>query len=238
MKKSNLRNYYNKIDIVGDIEQSGFLGKLRKMLLVFEEERKETAIRNFIKTDKYLDIGCGGGGLLISLNKRYKFGYGVDLSPKVLSAAKRNIKEQKIRNVVIKKADIEDGLPFKNMTFDAVTFLAVLEHLFDPIAALRETYRVMKKGGILYLEVPNVAWLPRRISLLLGKRPRTSFASGWEGSHLQYFTYSELENLLKTVGYKIVKRDCSGVFNQLRKIYPPLLSGNIFIICKRWSPEK
>jgi ubiquinone/menaquinone biosynthesis C-methylase UbiE len=157
----------------------------------------------------------------------------VDLSKKVVSSAKKNIKGQKIKNVAIKVVNIEDGLPFEDEMFDAVTFLAVLEHLFDPIAALKEVYRVMKKGGLLYLEVPNIAWLPRRLSLLLGKRPRTSYAQGWEGSHLQYFTYSELETLLKDIDYKLIKRDCSGVFGQLRKIYPPLLSGNIFIICKK-----
>ena len=233
MKNTNLQDYYDKIDTLWNIEQSGFLGKLREMLLAFEEERKETTVRNFVNTSKYLDIGCGDGGLLVSLNNRYGFGYGIDLSPKIISLARRNIKEQKIKNVVIKKANIEDGLPFKNGTFDAVTFLAVLEHLFDPIAALQEVYRVMKKKGILYLEVPNVAWLPRRIGLLLGKRPRTSFAPGWEGTHIQYFTYFELEILLKTIGFKIIKRDCSGVFYKLRKIYPPLLSGNIFMICQK-----
>jgi ubiquinone/menaquinone biosynthesis C-methylase UbiE len=233
MKQSNIEAYYNKISVQGGFKQLGFLSRLREMLLAFEEERKETAVRNFVKTDKYLDIGCNDGGLLVSLNRKYNFGYGVDISQKVVMVAKKNIKKLKIKNVVIKKANIENGLPFGDNTFTAITFLAVLEHLFDPVAALKETYRVMKKGGLLYLEVPNIAWLPRRINLLLGRRPRTSFAPGWEGGHLQYFTYSELETLLITVGYKIVRRDCSGVFNQLRKIYPPLLSGNIFLICKK-----
>ena len=106
MIKTNLQDYYDKTDTLGNIKQLGFLGRLREILLSFEEERKETAIRNFVNAGKYLDIGCDDGSLLVSLNKKYKFGYGIDLSPKIISLARRNIRKQKIKNVTIEKTNI------------------------------------------------------------------------------------------------------------------------------------
>jgi SAM-dependent methyltransferase len=45
-------------------------------------------------------------------------------------------------------------LPFQNSTFDSVLCTEVLEHIFDPLAALREMHRVTKPGGTLLLTVP------------------------------------------------------------------------------------
>ncbi len=45
-------------------------------------------------------------------------------------------------------------LPFKSATFDAVISIAVLEHLKEPQQSIGEMYRVLKKGGEIYVEVP------------------------------------------------------------------------------------
>ena len=50
-------------------------------------------------------------------------------------------------------ADIED-IPIKDATFDAVLCVEVLEHVKNPNVALKEIYRVLKKGGTLILTAP------------------------------------------------------------------------------------
>ena len=49
---------------------------------------------------------------------------------------------------------VNEQLPFKDETFDAVISCAVLEHLRDPFAAARELVRVTKRGGSIYADVP------------------------------------------------------------------------------------
>ena len=49
-----------------------------------------------------------------------------------------------------------DSLPFKDGTFDYVFNSHVMEHFFDPIKAIKEHLRVIKKGGYLFYIIPNV----------------------------------------------------------------------------------
>lgn len=45
-------------------------------------------------------------------------------------------------------------LPFKNETFDAIWIQAVLEHVVSPEVVVKEIFRVLKEGGIVYSETP------------------------------------------------------------------------------------
>jgi SAM-dependent methyltransferase len=47
-------------------------------------------------------------------------------------------------------------LPFKDEIFDAVTLQSVLEHVEDPWRVMKESCRVLKKGGLLWVEVPFI----------------------------------------------------------------------------------
>ena len=51
---------------------------------------------------------------------------------------------------------VAESLPFRDETFDAVVFQAVLEHVFDARKALAEIARVLLPGGLLLIEVPFI----------------------------------------------------------------------------------
>jgi ubiquinone/menaquinone biosynthesis C-methylase UbiE len=232
---TNIEKYYDSVNSVKTYSQLGLLGKLRERLLRFEEDRNTTAQKLIPgKKDKMLDVGCKYGHLLIAAKDKYKMGYGIDISETALEVARKEAKSCKLgKYISFRKANLEDGLPFPDRTFDMVTCLAVIEHLFDPEKSILELSRIIKKGGHLIVEVPNLAWLPRRMALLFGRRPRTSFAPGWDGGHISYFTFESLQKLLESSGFKVVKIGCSGVFPKMRYLAPSLLSGNIMMLAKK-----
>ncbi len=86
-----------------------------------------------------LDIGCGGGRLAAVLDHRVMW-VGVDLSPAQLAA-------NPYRPAVL--ADMR-VLPFRDGAFAEVTHLWCLYHLDDPVAAIREAARVLRRGGRYY----------------------------------------------------------------------------------------
>ncbi|CRF32903.1 type 11 methyltransferase [Brachyspira suanatina] len=76
-----------------------------------------------------------------------------------------NAAEQIKYSGIIQKTDIiasGDDLPFKDNTVDFILSSHVLEHFFDPIKALKEWYRVTKKGGYILMLVPHKERTPDR----------------------------------------------------------------------------
>lgn len=84
------------------------------------------------------------------------------------------------------------------------------------------------------MQVPNIAYLRRRINLLFGKLPVTSSPDnwkeiGWDGGHLHYFTKKTFCRLLEECGFRIRKVIGSGLFAKFRNFYPSLLTGDICV---------
>lgn len=97
-----------------------------------------------------LEAGCGVGAqtkIIATKNPDSSF-ISVDLSEVSIREAKEMIKSLGISNVELKQADIYN-LPFQDETFDSVIICFVLEHLHNPVQALNELKRVLKKGGTM-----------------------------------------------------------------------------------------
>jgi phospholipid N-methyltransferase len=104
----------------------------------------------FRKGSLVLEAGCGVGAqtkIIAAKNQDSNF-ISIDLSEESIREANVMIKSSAITNVELKKADIYH-LPFDDSTFDSVIVCFVLEHLHNPIEALKELKRVLKKGGTM-----------------------------------------------------------------------------------------
>ena len=95
-----------------------------------------------------LDCGCGPGTLTLGLAQAVDPGQatGIDIESGMVEKANALANERGIKNVEFRVDDITD-LSFPNNSFDLVFASAVLEHLPDPVVALREVRRVLKPGG-------------------------------------------------------------------------------------------
>jgi ubiquinone/menaquinone biosynthesis C-methylase UbiE len=95
-----------------------------------------------------LEAGCGIGAQTLTLARNSPGAriISVDIAEASLDAARRLVAVEGLENVTFQRADIFD-LPFPRETFDHVFVCFVLEHLRNPIGALRCLRAVLKKGG-------------------------------------------------------------------------------------------
>ncbi|ADD44420.1 class I SAM-dependent methyltransferase [Stackebrandtia nassauensis] len=99
-------------------------------------------------TQRLLDVGCGPGTITADLAARVAAVTAVDTSASVLAEARAFGDDRQLTNVDYQVADVH-SLPFDDDTFDVVHAHQVLQHVADPIAALREMRRVCRPGGIV-----------------------------------------------------------------------------------------
>jgi len=96
-----------------------------------------------------LDIGCGEGRNMQSILENTSNIYGIDTDSKAVEDAKNRFEGIETVQVVCTSAD---KLPFKDETFDVVTFLMILPNLEDKkVSSVAETVRVLKKDGKMIL---------------------------------------------------------------------------------------
>jgi SAM-dependent methyltransferase len=95
-----------------------------------------------------LDVGCGPGTITIDLAARVAPGkvVGIDAAPDALAAA--STKAPRMATVDFQTGDVY-ALGYPDGEFDVVHAHQVLQHLADPVAALREMRRVCKPGGLV-----------------------------------------------------------------------------------------
>ncbi|MCX7982402.1 MAG: class I SAM-dependent methyltransferase [Syntrophales bacterium] len=104
-------------------------------------------IERFKSAGMLLDVGCGIGQLVKEARKRNWTALGVDPSEKSIEYARKNVGDYFICGTL-------DDIG-KDLKFDCVTLINVLDHMVDGGRQLRKIYHLLKEGGIIYLRLPN-----------------------------------------------------------------------------------
>ncbi|MCA1558331.1 MAG: class I SAM-dependent methyltransferase, partial [Acidobacteria bacterium] len=97
--------------------------------------------------------------------------------------------------------------------FDVVTLMAVLEHYpHSHKTLMRNVSRLMKPEGKLYIEVPNIAYWPKRVGLLMGRTPLAELRDVYLSDvpfigHHHEFTIAELRELARLSGLRVLRED-------------------------------
>jgi ubiquinone/menaquinone biosynthesis C-methylase UbiE len=151
-KKLGKSNFYD-----GMITSTTFLGTLvnRTVWRMDKEENKEYLEKALspVTEDfcgKLLEVPVGTGVLTMPLYKKLKKADIVclDYSAEMMARAENRADEMRIENIRFMKGDV-GKLPFDDESFDTVLSLNGFHAFPDKDAAYSQTYRVLKKGGIL-----------------------------------------------------------------------------------------
>ncbi|AEM22774.1 putative methyltransferase type 11 [Brachyspira intermedia PWS/A] len=152
------KEHFNKQASIYDKKDTIYYSKYGKISCNYVSEY----LKN-IDYNKLLDIGSGTGYLINMLkDKEMAEFYGLDLSEEMIKIAK----SKKIKNAefILGSAN---KLPFDDDTFDIVTCIQSFHHYPYPNEAMREAYRVLKKGGLYILSDTGVggiaAWIDNHI---------------------------------------------------------------------------
>lgn len=154
-------------------------------------ERELKLFRQFCPSGAVLDVGCGSGGFLFQLKKRWPGDYQIlatDVSGAPLDYAAS-------RGVPVARGNFLEQ-DFAGRKFDGITFWAVAEHLAEPNRFLEKAHTHLKPGGVCFVLVPNLRSLAAR---LLGAKYRYVYPQ-----HLNYFSRATLTRLCASAGFEVI----------------------------------
>lgn len=160
----------------------------------------ELLTKHSISGLKCLDLCCGNGEFAGILKDRHNMEVVcADYIPYHLE----NVAQKGFETVLV---DIDqDGAQVDQIAaeyagkFDIVANLAAIEHVFDSDNLLRFAHTVLKDGGYLLINTPNIGFLSYRLySIFAGNRP------AGEGHHIRFWDYRFLQTNLFLNGFSVI----------------------------------
>ncbi len=143
------------------------------------------------------------------------------------------------RNAEVLVGSIESGIDRTDGYYDLILWADVIEHVVNLFEAMAEVSRLLAPNGVLVTITPNIAYLPRRIQLLLGRFPATGSSNEglgvrpgelFDAGHMHYFTFGALKNLYRQ--FHLTPTREIGFGNRLsrvRNFWPSVLSGSVYL---------
>ncbi len=182
-----------------------------------KREKYLIPVLNIMKPKKILELGCGEGSLgqvLKRLTGAQVFG--IDRSVSGLKLAEE-------KGILVKKFDLNKGIPFNNNYFDLIISDQLIEHINDTDLLIKEAFRVLKRGGYLITITPNLSYWFNRLLFISGIYPIFLEASLRDKTlgqgflkkymiqreamgHIRVFNLPALVDILSNHGFLIIKK--------------------------------
>ena len=174
--------------------------------LVFDEKLDTIEKLVSSKSKRILDIGSGPGFFLRRAKRRGWDVIGIEPSPLASDYANK-------QNIHTIQKFFQEVAPNEIGKFDAIHTFDVLEHVNNPIAVIEKAYSLLKKNGVIVVEVPNdFNPLQKLAQKTLKKKEWWVTLSSWSKNsgniqHLNYLNFSSISDLLKRTGFKIIIKE-------------------------------
>lgn len=165
---------------------------------------------------KFLDVGCNDGtfGEWLKQTRSTDLVAGIEPHPQQAALARKRL------DLVVEGA-FPDVLTQLSGRFDCITFNHVLEHVFDPWAALRQSLHILAPGGQVVALIPNVRYLSLVFDLVIRGRWTYTETGLLDRTHIRFFTRRSALDMFQQSGYRVVRIKRANAFGSVRA---PLLS--------------
>lgn len=152
-------------------------------------------IANGVKCKRVLDIGCAGGTFTNNVSQVFPQAKitGIDVYSRAIKYGK---KEYPHINFILADAQ---NIPFKDKSFDLVICYETIEHLINPLGALKEIRRVLKNDGVALIAMDSGSLLFRIVWWFWEKTK----GKVWKDAHIHRLSHNDLETAIKKAGFKI-----------------------------------
>jgi 2-polyprenyl-3-methyl-5-hydroxy-6-metoxy-1,4-benzoquinol methylase len=141
------------------------------------------------RDEPVLDVGTATGAFLQALRAEgFARPYGVDPSPDAVRVGRDELGLE----VAVGGLDAAQAW---GVEFGLVSYVAVLEHVLEPRALLRATSRLLRRGGHVFVSVPDAGSFKDHVDA-----PYQEFSV----EHINYFTRHSLANAMASEGYSLV----------------------------------
>ncbi len=150
--------------------------------------------------ERVLEVGCSSGALTERIAAMGCRVTGIEVRPEAAEKARSFAEDVLVGDLAIMP------LPLSLSSFDAVLLIDVLEHMADPVGALRRLFPLLREGGRIVVAIPNVAHWSVRFRLLAGRFDYED--SGiLDRTHLRFYTLDTARAMLEEAGLEIQERD-------------------------------
>lgn len=194
--------WYDKFrNEVDTIKTMGLAGTHRQLI--------ERISRVMPKEGKILEAGCGSGWVVNALMNLGHDVEGIDSSQELVSIVKSKYPELPIRLGDVLSLDAPDSC------YQGYISLGVIEHRqagCEPF--LKEAYRVLRPGGIIYVSVPYFNLL-RRLKYSNSNSPHLK--SDHSAFYQYGFTKNYFRDVLETAGFRLLRFEPIGASRGLRE---------------------
>ena len=210
----NQRTELDNIDIIGGTPDKNDKTPINKYNFSRRKSLLKTLFKFVPSRDRLLDLGCSKGSYCeFFRSEGFREIYGLDLSRQRAAIAL----EQEYDSVLVGRGQ---ETPFPDRYFDVVVNQEVLVHVLqynDRLAMVRESYRVLKKGGIYIISFPslegrktismfNRLFFVNRVKALKDRLTNAGEKKNDPSVYCCHPSASEMEEVLLKAGFEIQER--------------------------------
>ena len=165
----------------------------------------ENTKKHLDSSDIVLDYGCATGTMAIEIADNVKKIHGIDISPKMIDAAKRKAVERKIENIEFTKSTIFDER-IKRESFDVILALNILHFLEDTQKVMKRINELLKPGGLIISVTPCLGEKKSFINILIFLIVFLQTKMGIV-PYIRFFRISEFEDSIANANFQIVETE-------------------------------